>query len=164
MKKIVFSLFILLLCVTPLFVSTALKKTTVTYADQCDSEVYSLSECYPSAVSDVFDLVTKELIDFYEKDFNPAKPITGMTDEHLKTLMKTYGISQNKLNTLLILQDTLLVNINYVKKYLLRKLGKVWRVALLASCWQHLRPTFGCRTKWCSRVFSLTRRALRPVF
>ena len=46
----------------------------------------------------------------------------------------------------------------------LRKLGKVWRVALLASCWQHLRPIFGCRTKWCSRVFSLTRRALRPVF
>ena len=72
MKKIVFSLFILFLCVTPLFVSTALKKTTVTYADQCDSEVYSLSECYPSAVNDVFDLVTKELIDFYEKDFNPA--------------------------------------------------------------------------------------------
>lgn len=110
MKKIVFSLFILLLCVTPLFVSTALKKTTVTYADQCNSEVYSLSECYPSAVSDVFDLVTKELIDFYEKDFNPAKPITGMTDEHLKTLMKTYGISQNKLNTLLILQDIAKLN------------------------------------------------------
>ena len=110
MKKFIFSVFVLLLCVTPLFVSTALKKTTVTYADQCDSEVYSMSECYPSAINDIFDLVTRELIEFYEKDFNPAKPITGMSSDHVKTLMKTYGISQNKLNTLLILQDIAKLN------------------------------------------------------
>lgn len=54
---------------------------------------------------DLFDLITPDLIGFYETYFAKEAIITGLKSQKLDRLTETYSVSRNKLYTLLIIQN-----------------------------------------------------------
>jgi len=71
-------------------------------ADGCEKKIQS--EAQSASAKDIFDIVTPELIEFFEQNFAKSNIITGLKPQRVQKLMKAYGVSENKLYTLIALQ------------------------------------------------------------
>ena len=122
MKKIIFSALMLVLvlgvCSAIYSVPFSKKRERCTTAYACsieqNSAFYSENKQYQkmskttigiSNSSDIYNLLTPELITFYETYFAKEKIITDLKPQKLARMTDTYDVSKNKMYALIIVQN-----------------------------------------------------------
>jgi hypothetical protein len=109
---VLFSAFALAAVAAP-FKTPFTKKRVLCDAAQCCDCSFELADSgYPlapaaeqkSGAKEIFDLVSPELIEFFEQNFAKCDLITGMKPQRVQKLMKAYGVSEKKLYALIAIQ------------------------------------------------------------
>lgn len=102
---VLFSAFALAAVAAP-FKTPFTKKRVLCDAAQCCDCSFELADSgYPlapaaeqkSGAKEIFDLVSPELIEFFEQNFAKCDLITGMKPQRVQKLMKAYGVSEKAL-------------------------------------------------------------------